>query len=79
MTQKVLKIGSSIGITIPKQVAEDFKLVAGDSVILEADQKSGSLRIIPKAKAVKAQDKIGRLTLSFIERYRSDLEALKDK
>jgi len=79
MAQKVLKIGSSIGITIPKHIAEEFKLVAGDSVTLAPDQKSGGFKVIPKNKATKSQDKIAKLTLNFIKRYRSDLEALKDK
>ena len=54
MIQKVLKVGSSAAVTIPKK----------------------SLKELGSAKRTAKNDKITLWTLEFIERYRSDLEAL---
>lgn len=76
MTQKVLKVGSSAAITIPKKILEDLGLKPGDHVVVEGDKKTRTVLVKPSQKLSKEDKKIARLTLNFINRYRKDLEAL---
>jgi len=78
MAQKIIKIGSSIGITIPRKSAEELGLTVGDSVTLAVDAERKVFSIRPERESVR-QKKITELTLNFIERYRKDLEALAGK
>ncbi len=80
MTQKVLKVGSSAAVTIPKKILEELDLKPGDHVIVETDRKTGSVLVKPSTKLLSKEDqKVARLTLNFINRYRKDLEALARK
>ena len=76
MTQKVLKVGSSAAVTIPKKSLHELGLKPGDKVTVEIDKKN-------KAVVVKRVIKIDRelidWTDKFIERYRPALEALAKK
>lgn len=79
MTQKVLKVGDSAGVTIPKKSLDELGLKIGDQVIVEIDKKHGGV-FIRRFEAMSKQDKkIAELTLDFINRYRKDLEALAKK
>lgn len=40
MIQKVIKIGSSLGVTIPKKQISELNLMAGDEVELSISKKS---------------------------------------
>lgn len=82
MNQKVLKIGTSLGITIPKQAAESLRLRAGDSIRVDFSPENNLLTVRPKLENSKGsvrRARIARLTSDFIERYRADLEALAHK
>ena len=82
MTQKVLKVGTSLGVTIPKHAAEKLGIRAGDQVRVDFNLGKSQLTIRPrleKAQATTRRTKIAKLTADFIERYRSDLEALAHK
>ena len=79
MTQKVLRVGSSAAVTIPKKSLEELGLKPGDEVIVELDRKSKAVSIRPSQKMTKHQERIAKLTLNFINRYRKDLEALAKK
>jgi len=79
MTQKVLRVGSSAAVTIPKKSLEELGLKPGDEVIVELDRKSKAVSIRPSQKMTKRQERIAELTLSFINHYRKDLEALAKK
>lgn len=82
MTQKVLKIGTSLGVTIPKQAVDRLGLRVGDSVQGGYGQDGYQMVIVPKshkASSTRRRNKIAVLTANFIERYRSDLEALAHK
>ena len=39
MAQKVIKVGDSLGVTIPKDKARDLKLIAGDEVEVSIRKK----------------------------------------
>jgi putative addiction module antidote len=74
MTQKVLKVGSSAAVTIPKKSLEELGLKPGDEVQVKIQNGSFIVRASPNK--LKDDAKIARLTLSFINRYRKDLERL---
>jgi len=40
MVQKVIKIGSSLGVTIPKKEVSELNIVAGDEVEISIRKKS---------------------------------------
>ena len=82
MTQKVLKVGSSAAVTIPKEYLRLLNLSIGASVEVSIDETKKTLvyRLAKKdAKNDARREKIADLTLNFIEHYHSDLEALADK
>jgi AbrB family looped-hinge helix DNA binding protein len=78
MAQKILKVGSSAAVTIPKKLLEKLGLEIGDKVEIESAAQGGIV-VRPAAKPTKRQERIARLTYDFIDRYRSDLEALSRK
>ena len=67
MTQKVIKIGSSAGVTIPKKVLEKLSIKIGDEV---------DVSVKPTQKVRK---EVLDWTNRFIEQYHSALKALADK
>jgi putative addiction module antidote len=73
MTQKVLKVGSSAAVTIPKRSLAELGLKPGDSVVVEIDKKRKAVVIEP---ALKIDKELVAWTKKFTERYRSALEAL---
>ncbi|MBI5420801.1 MAG: AbrB/MazE/SpoVT family DNA-binding domain-containing protein [Parcubacteria group bacterium] len=75
MIQKVLKVGSSAAVTIPKKSLEELGLRIGDNVAVEIDVHKKVVQIIPQHLS-KEDEKIAGLTMNFINRYRDDLEAL---
>lgn len=76
MTQKVLKVGSSAAVTIPKRSLRELGLKIGDEVRVEVDRQSGTVHIAP---AFKVNEKLLEWTDSFIKKYRSALIELADK
>ncbi len=79
MIQKILKVGSSLAVTIPKSTAEELGWQAGDRVAVESDAVTDTVSIRPARKGTLKAKRIAALALNFIERYRSDLEALAHK
>lgn len=79
MTQKLLKVGSSAAVTIPKKSLKELGLKIGDEVRVAVDVKEKMVIIEPANQLSKADNKIAKLTLDFINRYRKDLEALARK
>ncbi len=77
MTQKVLRVGSSAAVTIPKKSLEELGLKPGDEVIVELDRKSRRVSIKPLVKEVDRE--LLDWTKKFIKRYRPALEALARK
>ena len=76
MTQKVLKVGSSAAVTIPKKSLAELGLKIGDRVEIRVDRARKFVSIRPDVNVSGQDAKIARLTLDFINRYRKDLEAL---
>ncbi len=67
MTQKLLQIGSSVGVTVPKKYLKERGLKVGDEV---------EVSINPVQKVEK---ELLDWTDKFIEKYRPALEALAKK
>ena len=78
MIQKVLKVGSSAAVTIPKKALAELGIAIGDEVSVQIDLEQRVITTRPAASPGK-EERITALTLDFVNRYRADLEALKDK
>ena len=82
MTQKVLKVGTSLGVTIPKGAAVRLGIRAGDLVTVDVHPESGLLTVradVKRSAGSARRNRIAKLTADFIDRYRADLEALARK
>lgn len=76
MIQKLLKVGSSAAVTIPKKSLKELGLKIGDEVRVAVDAKEKTVIIEP---ANKVSREVLSWTDSFIKRYRPALRALADK
>lgn len=76
MTQKVLKVGTSAAVTIPKDSLKELGLKIGDKVTVEVDKRRRIVSIKAEEKVSSRQSRIAKLTLDFIDKYRDDIEAL---
>lgn len=84
MTRKIIKIGTSEGVTIPKDVRKKLNLQVGDELEFDfnEEQKKLSFKLSKKKSKKQSEERrkrIANLTTKFIDRYRKDLEALADK
>lgn len=79
MTQKVLKVGTSAAVTIPKAIMKRLGLKVGDKVHVELDKKTSTVNIQPQNRLSKREQQIVGLTRKVITRYRKDLESLAKK
>ncbi len=79
MTQKVLKVGTSAAVTIPKESLARLGLQIGDLVDVVVDNERLLVSVRPVESKNVHRDKIAALTYSFINRYRKDLQALSQK
>jgi len=79
MSQKIIKVGSSAAVTMSKKSLGDMRVQIGDSVDVKTNEKTQMTTIVPVKKVSMEDNKIAKLTLNFINRYRSDLEALAKK
>ncbi|MEK7129032.1 MAG: AbrB/MazE/SpoVT family DNA-binding domain-containing protein [Patescibacteria group bacterium] len=77
MTQKVLKVGSSAAVTIPKKSLAELGLKIGDSVTLSINRAQKRVTIEPFVVTVDKE--LSQWTKRFIEQYRPALEALAKK
>lgn len=78
MTQKLLQIGSSAGVTIPKKSLKDLGLKIGDEVSVEVDKEQGVVSV-RSAKRAKVKNELLEWTDEFIKRYQPALKALAKK
>lgn len=53
MTQKIIQIGNSTGVIIPKAILDELGLQPGNEVTLESDLQSNSLIIQDPSKGKK--------------------------
>ena len=79
MTQKVIKVGDSVAVIIPKSSLNDLGIRAGSEIDVAINQKTKIMTVRLAGKSSEHQEKIAELTYNFINRYRKDLEALAQK
>lgn len=79
MKQKVIKIGSSIGVVIPKSTAEELGFRAGQEVTLRPNAAARQIVIERATAGQKGNSKLVAWAEDAVERYRPALEALKNK
>lgn len=80
MTQKIIKVGTSAGVILPKATLEKMNLQIGDLIDVDFERTRGEIILRPKrSTASKTDQEIGTIALGIIDRYRSDFEALRDK
>lgn len=77
MIQKVLRVGSSAAVTIPKKSLKELGLKIGDSVSLSFDATKQKMTVERASEIVDKETVAWART--FIARYRPALEALADK
>lgn len=76
MTQKVLKVGDSAAVTIPKRSLEELGLKIGDQVTIQVDKQK---RVVIISPLLRVDKELIDWTEQFIKRYRPALEALAKK
>lgn len=67
MRQKIIKVGNSIAVTIPKEYAQDLQLVTGQFIQVELNRAQGTININPDVDKVPATKKVQSLAPEFIE------------
>ena len=77
MTQKVLKVGTSAAVTIPKDSLREMGLKIGDTVRVALDTKRRVMSIEPVTS--KVDEALLEWADQFIERYRGALDSLAKK
>jgi len=78
MIQKVLRVGTSAAVTIPKEILLSLEWKVGDKVTVETDPKRGGVFILPVRQG-KLDAELLAWTDTFIKQYRSALQALAKK
>ena len=77
MVNKVLKVGDSAAVTIPRRVLKEMGIGVGDKVTVTFHPKKNELVIQPLPAAGQVvSDRVARLTAQFMDRYRKALEQL---
>ena len=77
MTQKVLKVGTSAAVTIPKQSLVELGLKIGDSVNVVVNRQRRQFVVEPLVQQM--DEETVKWARDFIKRYRPALEALSKK
>ncbi len=77
MVNKVLKVGDSAAVTIPKHVLKEMGIQIGDSVTVTFHPESNEVVLKPvKVSHPLVRDRVARLTTQFIDRYKEALRKL---
>ncbi len=79
MRQKVLRVGTSAAVTIPKKSLQELGLKIGDEVSVDIDRKTKSVIIRPEANLSKEDIKVLEIGNKILEKYRVDFRALANK
>lgn len=76
MIQKIIKVGSSAAVTIPKRALEELNLRIGDSITVATDKAEKRVTIEPIARV---DSELVEWADTFIKTYRPALKALAKK
>lgn len=78
MQQKVIRIGSSAGVTLSNAALSVLGVAIGDHVSVTVRPGTKTIVISRPGDPVARDEEIIAFTKEFIERYRPALEALRD-
>lgn len=77
MVNKVLRVGDSAAVTLPKQTLKEMGLAIGDKVVITYLPEQQEIVIRPlQVQTAQVSDRVARLTTSFIDQYRDALKQL---
>lgn len=77
MIQKVIKVGNSAAITLPKNVMKDADIKTGDKVNVELNEATGAIVISTADRPVtNLSPDIAQWTKNFIDKNKEALEEL---
>ena len=80
MTQKIIKVGTSAGVVLPKAYLEKAGLRVGTRVELDFLDKNNKIIITYQKPEISQKDEeVGKIALGIINRYRDDFNALSKK
>ncbi len=77
MANKIIKIGSSAAVTIPKKVLGNLAIAIGDKVFVNVDGKNRRIIIEPLVN-FQLEDEKAQHIEEFIKKYKKDLEKLSE-
>lgn len=79
MKRKVVKTGSSLAVTLPREVVAEFKLKAGDEVDVSVHPQTGAIVVRPGVKYFedgKVTPRFKEIARRVLERYDKAFEEL---
>jgi antitoxin component of MazEF toxin-antitoxin module len=77
MVNKILRVGDSAAITIPRSVLKEMGLSIGDKMVVTYLPNENEIVVKPLSTgATLVSDRVARLTAHFIDRYRGALKRL---
>lgn len=77
MSNKIIKVGSSAAVTIPKKVLKTLSIEIGDKVFVNIDGKNRRVIIEPVVN-FKIEEEVALKIEDFIKKYKKELERLSD-
>jgi len=77
MSNKIIKVGSSAAVTIPKKVLKTLAIEIGDKVFVNVDGKNHRLIVEPVVN-FKIEEETALKIEEFIRRYKKDLERISE-
>ncbi len=79
MAQKIIKVGTSAAVTIPKGVMENLGLQVGDQVELAFNRDERAVSIKPTLSLSERDKEVLSIALDVLERYREDFKSLANR
>ena len=77
MSNKIIKVGSSAAVTIPRKVLASLAMSVGDRVFINVDTKKRVVVVEPVVNALIEEKPAQRID-AFVKKYKKELEALAD-
>lgn len=74
---KIIRVGSSAAVTIPKKVLKNLSIDIGDKVYVNVDGKNRRVIIEPLVNFKIEEEMAGKIE-SFISKYKKELEKLSE-
>ena len=76
MSQKVITVGNSLAVTIPKESAKKLGLRSGSRVEIKIDERHNTVSFSAVENLSTDDQRIAKLTANFMQRYDKDLREL---